>query len=534
MMLAPFFHVAMRAPGRQHSFRRMVLIHIVLTSSLVLSTLQRPSPDFLSVVSQLFLVLGIVEGAALIGWRLTQLPKSQALEFILTSPIQPVRLFAAESLVGIGRFMLVSLSGVPIVGWLGIQGVLDWSDVVVLLLMPLIWGLFAGLALTMWVYEPRGMKRLGELLGLFGVLVYLVIGVMAGEHLKLWLQQLPDWLGRSLYDSIFFLHNMNPFGVLRYWFDSGRIAWIAWERMVDLHLFAVVIIVFAGLRGAYRLRGHFQDRHYRPIESHRATELDRIGDRPLSWWAVRRVMEYSGRVNLWLACGFALVYSASILAGDSWPPWMGKLVFVLFDRWGGPAMVATSLAVLAAVPAVYQFGLWDATVAARCQRLELLLLTELSGRDYAHAAFSAAWKRGRGYLIGVIALTIAMVGSGRIQPWDGLAALAGALLLWALAFAVGFRGFASGHQTNGIASLFTLGLPLALIGLWQTGYSELASLLPPAMVFVPLKTGLTLINGFGFLLTSGVVILLLRKGLARCDRDLRAWFDSHQGQKSVE
>lgn len=533
-MFAPFFAAAMRSPGRQLSFRRMAAIHVAFVAALVFATLQRPTTEFLSIVSQLLLVLGLVEGAAVIGWRLTQLPKSPALEFLLASPIQPRRLYCAELLVGVGRFFLVSLSGTPVLAWLGFSGVADWSDVAVMLAMPFVWGLVAGLGLTAWIYEPQGVKRIGEILGLLGVLVYLVIGVMAGEHLRLWLEQLPDALGRFLFDSVMFLHTMNPFGVLRYWFDDGRKAWIAWERMVDLHLFAVPLLVLLGLRGACRLRGHFQDRHYKPQSTTRETQLERIGERPLSWWAVRRVMEYSGRVNLWLAVGFAALYSAYIVAGDAWPPWMGKLVFSLFDGWGGPAMVATSLAVLAAVPAVYQFGLWDATVSARCQRLELLLLTELTGNDYAHASFSAAWTRGRGYLVGVLLLAFAMAASGRVAWWDAFSTLLGAAAIWLLAFALGFRGFASGNQTNGIASLFTLGLPFALVGLWRIGQTELASLLPTATVFVPLKTGITPAWMVGFAGTTIVALAMLRKGLARCDRDLRSWYDANQGRKSAE
>lgn len=531
-MLAPFFTIAMRAPGRQLAFRRLATIHLFLSSVLVLAALRRPSTDFLGIVAQLFLVLGIVEGAAAIGWRLTQLPKSIALEFLLASPVQPRRLYLAEALVGVGRFALVSLAGTPVLAWLGFAGVLDWSDVAVLLIMPFAWGLVAGLGLTAWVYEPRGVKRIGEILGLVGVLIYLVIGVMAGEHLRLWLQQLPTWLGRLVFDTVMFLHTMNPFGVLRYWFEAGRVGGIAWERMANLHLFAVGLLGVLALRGAYRLRGHFQDRHYRPLTTDRTAETERIGERPLSWWAVRRVMEYSGRINLWLAVGFAAIYSAYIVAGDAWPPWMGKLVFALFDGWGGPPMMATALAVLAAVPAVYQFGLWDATSTARCHRLELLLLTELSGRDYAHAAFSAAWKRGRGYLVGVALLATAMAAAGRIAWWDAAAAMFGATSLWLFAFAVGFRGFASGNQTNGIASLVTLGLPLALVGLWHLGQHGLAALLPTAAVFVPLKLGVTPMWAVGWAMTTLASLTLLRRGLANCDRDLRAWYDANQGRKS--
>ena len=71
-----------------------------------------------------------------------------------------------------------------------------------------------------------------------------------------------------------------------------------------------------GLRAAFRLKGHFHDRHYKPIESGRVDQSEHIGDRPLSWWAVRRVMEYSGRVNVWLAGGFCFLYAAFIVAGQ--------------------------------------------------------------------------------------------------------------------------------------------------------------------------------------------------------------------------
>src|SRR5260221_13583995 len=80
-------------------------------------------------------------------------------------------------------------------------------------------------------------------------------------------------------------------------------------------------------RGAWRMKAHFHDRHYSPAAAQRRLAETGIGDRPLSWWAVRRVLEYSGRANIWLAGGFGLVYAAYILLGDSWPAWMGTMVF---------------------------------------------------------------------------------------------------------------------------------------------------------------------------------------------------------------
>jgi hypothetical protein len=533
-MFTSFFTIAMRAPGRQLGFRRSVVVHTVLLAILSFWLSRNPTDTTRAVVGQFLLVVGLVEGAAVIGWRLTQLPKSQALEFFLTSPIQPKRLFLAESLVGIARFGLICLAGLPVLIPLLFENILSWPDAFMMLGMPFIWGSIVGVGLTAWVYEPILIRRIGEVFAMLGVLLYLVVGVLAGEHLRLWLEQLPDWLGRACFHIVMFLHTMNPFGVMRYWFETNRVEWLAWERVVHLHLFGSLLFPLLAARAAFRLRGHFQDRHYRPLSSDRVSEVDRIRDRPLSWWAVRRVMEYSGRVNLWLACGFAMLYSTYIVAGDAWPPWMGKLVFQLFESWGGAPMVATALVVLSAVPAVYQFGLWDSSTTARCQRLELLLLTELNAKDYAHASFSAAWSRGRGYLVGSAMLWIAMMIAGKVMWWDSLAAALGAVAIWALAFAMGYRGFASGNQTNGIASLFTLGLPLALVGLWRIGQLELASLLPIASTFVPMKLGVSLPWAIGFAITTGTAFVLLRTGLDRCDADLRRWYDANQGMKAME
>ncbi len=532
-MFKPFFAAAMLAPGRHLTFRRTAAAHVLLLTALGWAAARATDPGTVTAVGYLTLVLGIVEGAALVGWRLTQLPKSQALEFLLTSPVPPRTLFCAEALVGVARFALVCLAGLPVLVGMVAAGAVAPSDLWVLGLMPFVWGTVAGLGLTAWAYESAAVRRVGEAFALGGVLVYLVVGILAGEHLRLWLSALPPAWAEAGFRAVLFLHDGNPFGVVRNWFDPYRVGWVAWERFADLQLFAAGLIAALGLRAAYRLKGHFHDRHYKPISSSREAQTERIGDRPLSWWAVRRVMEYSGRVNVWLAGGFAVLYAAFIVAGDDWPAWMGRLVFLLFESWGGAPVVACAMAVMAAVPAAFQFGLWDPTPQDRCRRLELLLLTDLGGRDYWHASRAAAWKRGRGYLGIAALLWAALAISGRNPVADVLAAAVGGCVLWAFSFAVGFRAFSTGHQASGAASLLTMGLPLLLFALLRNGWDGAAAFVPTGLCYLPLKDGVTPAWAAGLLLTAGVTAWLTRQGWANCDRDLRAWYDANQGQKSA-
>ena len=153
-MFQPFFATAMRAPVRHLSFRRSVILHVFVLAGLGTAAARDATPGTLAVVGQLALVLGILEGGALVGWRLTQLPKSQALEFLLVSPIQPRRVFIADAAAGVGRFALVCLAGLPVLLAFVLGGVLLPLDLWALPLMPFIWG-WSRDSLTVWAYSPR-------------------------------------------------------------------------------------------------------------------------------------------------------------------------------------------------------------------------------------------------------------------------------------------------------------------------------------------------------------------------------------------
>jgi hypothetical protein len=220
-----------------------------------------------------------------------------------------------------------------------------------------------------------------------------------------------------------------------------------------------------------------------------------------------------------------------LLAGNHWPVWMGRTVFGIFENLGGAPMLVTGLVVLAAVPAAFQYGLWDSTVQDRCRRLELLLMTNLGGGDYWHASLAAAWRRGRGYVAIACILWTAMLLSGRASPAQVAASVAAATVLWSFSFVVGFAAFSSGMQANGLGSLLTLGFPLAATALNFTGVPFLASLLPPGAVYSALATPPAIGWLPGPVLVALLTIWLTRRVVRRCEGRLRLWYDRNQGMQ---
>lgn len=531
-MVGSFFRVAAVSPGRRRSLLTATLIHVLLYVVVPVRLAVSSQRDAVALPLGLTLLLAaIVEGAFLVGWRLTQVPRSQSLEFLLVSPLHPPRVFLGEACVGLARLAFVTLSGLPILVLLAAFGRLLWADVAVFLVMPYTWGAFTGLALTQWAYEPVAVRRWLERAMGVSILLYLVVGVLAGENLAKWLAYFPAWLAAAFMDAFYGFHANNPFGVMGDW--CGRWPALVWPRMVGLELFALALIALMLLRSAFRLSGHFQDRHYRQKEDKSWKRRGAIGERPLSWWAVKRVMEYPGRANLYLAGGFGLLYAAYVILGNAWPAWLGKRAFQIVDvGMGGVPGFSTGLIVLAAVPAAFQYGLWDSSVQDRCRRLELLLISELRTPDYLLAALAAAWRRGSGYLMVALLLWIAGAVGGRMN-W-GQVALAGVSsgVLLALYFAVGFWSFVRGLQANGLGSLLTLGLPLFVVVFGLTGQGWLNWLLPPGAVYASLAqppSWLALVSWLGY---GGLAWFLYRRTLRDGERWLRAWYSENQGKKA--
>jgi hypothetical protein len=528
-MLMPFFVLAARSPTRQQALRRATVAHLLLLSGVMWAMLQQRPAAGLQLLGNVLLTAGIVEGAVLVGWRLSQMPKSQALEFMLVSPLRPNRLLIAEALVGLGLHGLVTLSGLPLLGLLAVCGVIDRLDPAVLLVMPFTWGAITGLGLTVWAYEPPVVRRWGERVMIALLLLYLVVGVVAGENLKRWLDEMPAGLASVVLTGFAAFHTHNPFGVMSWWMANNAPG--AWERTAGLEIAALALLALLIVRAGQRLQPHFHERHYQPAVLKNNVARPRVSSRPLRWWAVKRVSEYSGRINLWLAGGFGVLYALYLVAGDSWPTFVGRRVFELCDNAGGVAGVTTGLVILAAVPAAFQYGLWDSNAQDRCRRLELLLLTRLEAIDYWEAATAAAWKRGRGYFAVAILLWVAADIAGRLTAPQCASAMAVGVLLWSLYFSLGFRAFTRGGRANGLGMALTVGLPLAAYSLARSGYLAVAELLPAGGMFVAAAGGISVAGLTGAVLAGALSIGISRRSLRDCDGELRRWYDRECGSK---
>ena len=525
MFFLPFFHLAAVSPTRQQTFRFLVGSHLAVLGLTVAIMVLAGTVKEPMILGNVLLVAGIVEGALLVGWRLTQLPKSQALEFLLVSPLRPPLVFLGEALVGLCGLGLVTLAGLPVLVLLLAQGALVPRDLPVLLLQPFIWGAVTGLTLTAWAYEPVAVRRWGERLLVGGVLFYLVVGVLAAENLPQWLGLLPPSVGRWLLGLFRGFHEYNPFGVMKFAMEQPQ--W-AGPRVLWVGGLGLAIGVGLLMRGAWRLKGHFQDEHYRPIRLRDKETRPTVGEQPLTWWAIKRVTKFSGRINIWLAGGFAALYAAYTVFQEIWPAWLGRQVFVVFDDMGGIPTLTTALVLLAAVPAAFQYGVWDSNVPDRCRRLELLLLTRLDGPAYWHAALGAAWRRGRGYFATALLLWIAALVAGQASLLQVLGGMAAGIVLWGLYFTVGFWAFARGMQANLVGLVLTVGLPLATLMLGRAGWTLLAGLLPPGGVYLPMTDAASWSWSAGAMLAGAVTLWLARWSQDRCEQQLRTWFDTHQ------
>jgi hypothetical protein len=411
------------------------------------------------------------------------------------------------------------------IGWL------EWPVALVLAGLGFVWGCATGLGLVWWAFEPRSVRRWGERLSMALLLVYLVVFGLLGERVLWALSYLPFELGFFIQSSFLWMHWNNPFGLI------VRIAQAREEGLFASVLavqgFGVALAAAFLFRAAWRLKEHYLERHYRPITETNGGNRGRIADRPLAWWAVRRVNEYPGRVNLWMALAVAGLYGAYLLAGGAWPSWMGTHIFRVFEAAGGIPGFTTVLVLLAAVPAAYQYGLWDSSIPERCNRLELLLLTELRPIDYLRASAAAALNRGLGYFVAALFLWTAGLVAGRYGLGQWMLAVGAGATLVLVYFAVSFRTFARNRASVAIGFLLSVGLPLLVWAAGASGLASFARVFPPGLVFYATRPGEPVTEAFGAILATIVAAAyLLFRACTTFDAELRQWYDENHGKRT--
>lgn len=529
-MLYPIFLHAGRSVNRQSAFRWLLAMHLTIIGGTAVFGAALQLTNYSETIGFSVLIAGIVEGAIVVGWRLTQLPKSRSLEPMLLSPVPAPRIMIGEQLVGLTLLVNLCTSSAPVILGLVVLGLLDRREAAAYLMMALTWGCVTGFGLVWWAYEPAHVRRVGERVCLIGILIYLVVFGLAGEHLFRWLAALPLDIGVIVHRTILGFDENNPFGLVHQIAAGGKPGLAT--RMVLLEIAGVVLTLAFLARSAWRLKGHYVERHYRISQEERVAERHAIDEHPLSWWADLRVSEYPGRINLWLALCVSALYATFLLFGNYWPKWLGTNLFRVFELIGGVPGFVTVLMLLSAVPAAYQYGLWDSSIPERCRRLELFLMTQLGPVDYLRASWSAAWRRGRGYLAAAVLLWVASVGAHRFTPLSAmLAALAGMSVVL-LYFAVGFRNFARSQASTAMGFLLTVGLPLLTWALGAGGLGFLAACLPPGVVYyatVGAHSPAMVLS----VIAANVVIAswLLRRALLLFDVELRGWYDQHHGAR---
>src|SRR5262245_58588660 len=127
-------------------------------------------------------------------------------------------------------------------------------------------------------------------------------------------------------------------------------------------------------------------------------------------------------------------------------------------------------------------------------------------------------------------LWAAAVASGRSSPAQVAAAAAAGVLLWGLYFAVGFRAFTSGAQANGLGVALTVVVPLAVVALFRLGLPGAAAHLPPGGVYSAAgRPGQTWV--LGCVPAAAVTLVVTRWAQARCDDQLRRWYDLNHGRQ---
>ncbi|MEZ6072745.1 MAG: hypothetical protein R3C10_21400 [Pirellulales bacterium] len=503
-----------------------------------------PQPgDVVSRLAKSHLLVGIVVGGCLVGWRLAQLPKSRALEFTLVAPGSDWEFVGAEVLVAAVRTVVVLSAPLPLLVMLASMGWFDARQATTIYAVPIAAGTLAGLGLAVVAYEPMWVRKSLERLLLATIVLYLVCCGLFGAAFVPWLsRQWHQWqLASGMFStSLAVLGQLNPFRLTEeVGSDPSSVTWFRAGAVVS---FLLALSAACACRLVRRLRPHHYEENYDRQFDRRAYQ-QAVGDRPLSWWTARRVSRFKGNVNLYLAWATVGLYSSWLVLADRWPPWLATQLLWMIESFGGGAILAAAAVQLAVVPTAFLNGLWDSNEQQRARRLELLLVTPLGARQYLWASVTAAWCRGRGYVLAALVLWAAALHAGRISSADVITLCAVSAVYMLLSFSVMFRFFArtdSDHDVTVRGIFWSVGLPLLTAAVYQSGATAMLAASPLGAIYLlslPAAAREQLLGAEApgvmhvvwaaqaFYLCLSVV--LLRRALASFDHEIREWFANH-------
>lgn len=548
-MLGTFFQLQMAQSVQAARLRSLAVLSVFALLAAWAVTGPDTAPRLVELVAWTQLFASIVVGGALTGWRVAQFPKSRAAEFHLVTPVPDWQWIAAEVGWGMLRTSFVVIAGAPAVAALWAAGWICAAQAAALLFIPLAGGWLSGIMLAVIAYEPLWLRRLLGHAVLASILAYLIVfglaGRWVGPRILAWYTSWRNVSFVALADVEDIVREMNPFRLL------GTLGRVDLEGLGTRVASIVGLLLFFSLLGFWRLvcrlRRHYLEENYGHVHAKKEYG-SRIADNPLAWWTARRVSRFKANVNLYLAWAVVGIFSIWLFERDRWPLWLGRDLMSFLESHGGAAMLAVVALQLATVPAAFLSGMWDSNLQQRLGRLELLLVTPLTPRQYMWASLVAVWTRGRGYVLAMLVPLIAMCLAGHQHAVTYLVLCLVAANYFLLTFAVAFRNFArTSPDRKGAAwgLAMSIGVPLLVWGLFAVRMGYAAAITPLGAIYLAAQStgeqmrlsGLSPVVLWIVINCSTIVYFLLsmwllHKAVQHFDQEIRSWFANHLYQSA--
>ncbi|QGJ68736.1 Hypothetical protein PBC10988_3970 [Planctomycetales bacterium 10988] len=495
-------------------------------------------------------LLAIIIGGSLTGWRVTQFPKTRAAEFFLIIPRNDWELVTAEVLSGMMRTSFLMLVSSPLVCAMWGAGWMGGLEAFALLVVPLLCGWTAGLALTAIAYSPVWFRRLAEKGILVMILIYMVVfGLFTQYFVRGIFGYLLSW-SRST-DSTWYhpsnlLDYMNPFQLLGS-LGFGDPALLPGRLCGVIGLLGGFCLLTYGWLG-WRLRRHYWEENYG--QQYRRKEfLKPIKENPLAWWTARRVSRFRGNVNLYMGWTTIGLYSSYLIFKEQWPPWLGEHLMMFFTMMGGAAVLGPAALQFGLVPIGFLNGLWDSNQQQRVGRLELLLVTDLTARDFFWGSVVASWTRGKWYFAAATVVWAASAYAAEITWGTFLLLFLCGTIYVVCFFSIAFRNFArlrGDRETANWGLSMTVGIPMVTIGIFWLKWGLLGAFTPLGGLYLLAlpedrqqailglsSTGtILLVVGVSLVYLCGAIFLIWT-ALRKFDAEIHQWFAEHLVSEEV-